>query len=44
MSNCTLLQTFHNLILNLRLNMVVYNNSNLELPPTHLGKCTEWRF
>lgn len=44
MSNCTWLQTRHNLILNLTLNMTVYNNSNLELPPNELGKCTEWRF
>jgi hypothetical protein len=27
----------------LTLDMTVYN-SNMELPPPELGKCTEWRF
>ena len=44
MSNCNWVQTRHRLIMELTLDMTVYNNSNLELPPVELGKCTEWRF
>ena len=44
MSNCIWIQTRHRLIMELTLDMTVYNNSNLQLPPTELGKCTEWRF
>jgi len=45
MSNCNWIQTRHRLIMELTLDMTVYNNSNMELPPAEeLGKCTEWRF
>lgn len=44
MSNSNWVQTRHRLILEVNLDMTLYNNSNLELPPPELGKCTEWRF
>ena len=44
MSKCNWIQTRHRLIMELSLDMTVYNNSNMELPPSQLGKCTEWRF
>lgn len=44
MSNCNWVQTRHRLIMELTLDMEVYNNSKMELPPPELGKCTEWRF
>lgn len=44
MSKCNWVQTRHRLIMELTLDMTVYNNSNLELPPVELGKCTEWIF
>ena len=44
MSFCIWKQTRHRLILNVNLDMIIYNNSNLELPPKELGKCTDWRF
>ena len=44
MSICIWKQTRHRLILNVHLDMDMYNNSNAELPPKELGKCTDWRF
>ena len=44
MSFCIWKQTRHRLILNVHLDMNIYNKSNLELPPKELGKCTDWRF
>ena len=44
MSLCSWKQTRNRLILQVKLDMFIYNNSTLELPPSELGKCTEWRF
>ena len=44
MSVCIWKQTRNRLILQVNLDMYIYNNSTLELPPKELGKCTEWRF
>jgi len=44
MSPCIWTNTRHKLCLTVALDWVQYQNGDLVLPPTILGKCTEWRF